>query len=86
MTKPRENQKTKKTKTVWRSFGFKSKDGFHLDEVFFSVFPVVLVLATRCIPLAKFGSMFAVKQMMANLMQGTCRGGVSAERRNIYIY
>ena len=23
---------------------------------------------------------------MANLMQGTCRGGVSAERRNIYIY
>ena len=30
--------------------------------------------------------MFAVKQMMANLMQGTCRGGVSAERRNIYIY
>ena len=30
---------------------------------FFSVFPVVLVLATRCIPLAKFGWMFAVKQM-----------------------
>ena len=30
--------------------------------------------------------MFAVKQMMANLMQGTCRGGVSAERRNICIY
>ena len=73
---------------LWKNIVFSV---FSVFSVFFSVFPIVLVLATRCIPLAKFGWMFAVKQMMANLMQGTCRGGVSAERRImkktcIYIY